>query len=70
MKVTSTASAPAPPPALAPPIETKIAKFEADYVSSSENETSGTGTAEIEEDDGWDVVPSKKNSMPSCPSTR
>ncbi len=58
----SPAPAPAPPPALAPPVEQKVLKYEGDYVSSSEDDASGTGTAAELEDDGWDLVASKKKS--------
>lgn len=78
MKVTSKATsatpapAPEPTPASAPtlaaPVQQKISNYEADFASSSsEDETSGTGTAGIKEDDGWDVVPSKKKSQCSTP---
>lgn len=39
----------------------KIAKYEDDY-QEGDDTTSGSGTIE---DDGWDVVPSKKKSKPS-----
>jgi hypothetical protein len=58
------APVPAPPAAKTP-------KYEDDYVSSDEGTSggggtvSGNGTTEVEEDDGWDVVPVKKKST-SC----
>jgi hypothetical protein len=59
---------PAPPPTAAagplPKNESaeKVSKFEEDYAESSDEETSATGTVE---DDGWDMVPSRKKSASS-----
>jgi hypothetical protein len=50
---------PAPAPVEAPKPSEKIAKYEEDYLEGDDT-TSGSGTIE---DDGWDVVPSKKKSQ-------
>lgn len=60
--------APAPPavaPAPLPKNESaeKVSKFEEDYAESSDEGTSATGTVE---DDGWDMVPSRKKSASSA----
>jgi hypothetical protein len=60
--------APAPPAAAAAPLPKnesaeKVSKFEEDYAESSDEGTSATGTVE---DDGWDMVPSRKKSASSA----
>ena len=61
--VSTTSSAALPVSTIPDLIEHKVARYEADYASITEDETSGDVTAaEIEEDDGWDLVPSRKNS--------
>ena len=50
------------PPVTATLSDEKLPQYELDYSLTSEEDISGSGTVDIEEDEGWDVVTSKKRS--------